>query len=223
MKQNDLENSELLGAPQIEQTEILALLGRGGMATVFKARQILLERTVAIKVLSLAQKQSESGMKRFQREAKLSSSLDPPNIAKTLGFGLSKSMQPYLVMEYFEGYSLAEEIERRALCKKLPFEGQSALDTMVQHVRAALPSASEFAKVSDVPIKLASLILRGLEKDPANRPQSARVFAQDLNNVLHDITLDRSPHLKGTVKSSATLRKSFLIALVFCLASLGGF
>jgi serine/threonine protein kinase len=101
-----------IAPPQIESVEILELLGKGGMSLVYKARQKQLDRLVAVKVLSRSAVRGEEGIKRFQNEARLTSALEHPNIVKTISFGVSKDEQPYLVMEYLEGLSLADEMKK---------------------------------------------------------------------------------------------------------------
>ncbi|MBX9725616.1 MAG: hypothetical protein K2X81_29735, partial [Candidatus Obscuribacterales bacterium] len=65
----------IIDLPQVEQIEILELLGRGGSADVYKARQLNLDRIVALKVLSKDLAQGDDALKRFQREAQMSASL----------------------------------------------------------------------------------------------------------------------------------------------------
>ncbi len=93
-----------------ERLEILEEIGRGGMATVYKARQRNLDRLVAVKVLALG---SDDGfVERFRREARTAASLDHPSIVKTYECGESEGTH-YIVQEYVEGESLAERIRRR--------------------------------------------------------------------------------------------------------------
>lgn len=96
--------------PIIEGIEIIDLLGKGGMSLVYKAKQTTLERLVAVKVL--AKISDDDRIKRFSQEAKLTSSLNHPNIVKTISFGISQDHQPYLVMEYLDGHSLADELKQ---------------------------------------------------------------------------------------------------------------
>lgn len=103
----------LIDAPQIQNIEILELLGHGGMSVVFKARQKDLDRAVAVKVLSNTALNGEDGIRRFRQEARLTSALDHPNIIKILSFGISSKGQPYLVMEYVSGHSLSEELKEK--------------------------------------------------------------------------------------------------------------
>jgi serine/threonine protein kinase len=97
--------------PEIEGLEIVELLGQGGMSLVYKARQKELDRLVAVKVLSATAISGEEGIKRFHKEARLTSNLDHPHIVKTYSFGVSAEGQPYLVMEYLEGRSLAAQLK----------------------------------------------------------------------------------------------------------------
>lgn len=107
----------LAGAPKIDQIEILSLIGQGGMSCVFKGRQTTLDRIVAVKLLKLSNANSDSSIKRFQQEAKITSLLDHPNIARTLTYGISQDGQPYLVMEYLQGSTLSQELEKTPVLK----------------------------------------------------------------------------------------------------------
>ncbi len=99
-------------APDIENIEYLALIGEGGMSRVYKARQKLLDRIVAVKILSHFQIAECKDFERFQQEAKYASKIHHPNIAKTISFGVTEAGQPYLIMEFVEGISLAEELNQ---------------------------------------------------------------------------------------------------------------
>ena len=120
---NDRESpNNIAAAPEIESIEIIELLGQGGMSLVYKARQKELDRIVAVKVLSKLAVRGEDGIKRFQKEAKLTSTLDHPNIVKTISFGVSNDGQPYLVMEYLEGLSLADDLKQNGRLKLQKFK-----------------------------------------------------------------------------------------------------
>jgi eukaryotic-like serine/threonine-protein kinase len=83
-----------------------ALLGAGGMGQVYRARDRVLERTVAVKVLSAASDQDLEPVARFGREARAAAALNHPNIVAVFDSGADGDVQ-YLVMEYVEGQSLA--------------------------------------------------------------------------------------------------------------------
>src|SRR5215813_10425683 len=94
--------------------EVLAPLGAGGMGEVYKARDTLLERTVAIKVLPTQLSSSEEMRQRFEREAKAISQLSHPHICALYDVG-SQDGTEYLVMEYLEGETLAMRLLKGVL------------------------------------------------------------------------------------------------------------
>src|SRR6478672_7895806 len=84
--------------------EILALIGKGGMGEVWRARDTTLKRDVALKVLPEAFAANPDRMARFQREAEVLASLNHPNIAHIYGVAESSNARA-LVMELVEGES----------------------------------------------------------------------------------------------------------------------
>ena len=92
------------------QYRILRLLGRGGMGAVYLARDLTLEREVAIKVVMPAS-DAANVYDRFRREAKTAAQLSHPNIVPLHAFGNVEGM-PYFVMGYVRGESLAERLRR---------------------------------------------------------------------------------------------------------------
>jgi serine/threonine protein kinase/Tol biopolymer transport system component len=94
--------------------EIVAPIGAGGMGEVYKARDTRLERTVAIKILNSKLVASPEVKARFEREAKVISQLQHPNICVLHDIG-SESGTDYLVMEFLEGESLAERLKKGPL------------------------------------------------------------------------------------------------------------
>jgi tRNA A-37 threonylcarbamoyl transferase component Bud32 len=96
--------------------EILRLIGEGGMGAVYEARHVSIGKRVALKVLSKDLVKDEEAIKRFQREAQIAGSLGHVNICEVMDFGVDENGAPFLVMEFLEGYSLAEII---ALEKRL--------------------------------------------------------------------------------------------------------
>lgn len=86
-------------------------LSSGGMGVIFRARDVILDKHVAIKLL-MADALTPHAVIRFQREAKAASRFQHPNIMGVLDFGLTEEHEPYLVMEYVEGVSLADALSR---------------------------------------------------------------------------------------------------------------
>ena len=93
-----------------ERYEILEILGEGGMAFVYKARDTQLERFVAIKTLKPNYVNQETFVDRFKREAKTAANLNHPNIVQIFDWGIEE--EPYFVMEYIEGNTLTSIIAK---------------------------------------------------------------------------------------------------------------
>ncbi|HEV2399746.1 MAG TPA: protein kinase [Candidatus Sulfotelmatobacter sp.] len=94
--------------------EIVAPLGAGGMGEVYRARDTRLDRTVAIKILPPHFADDATRRQRFEREAKVVSSLNHPNICTLHDIGQQDGVD-FIVMEFLEGESLAERLQQGAL------------------------------------------------------------------------------------------------------------
>ncbi|MCY2932250.1 MAG: protein kinase [Planctomycetota bacterium] len=95
---------------QLPGYQILAKLGAGAMATVFKARQISLDRPVAIKVLPRLLSENQDYVERFYKEGKAAAKLNHPNIVQAIDVGEAGGYH-YFVMEYVEGHTLWDELQ----------------------------------------------------------------------------------------------------------------
>ena len=89
-------------------------LGRGGMATVYLARDRALDRPVAMKVLADEFTHDAVYRDRFLREARLAAGLVHPNVVQVYDVG-EDERGPFIVMEYVEGETLASELQRRGV------------------------------------------------------------------------------------------------------------
>ncbi len=122
--------------------EIEAVLGSGGVGTVYKAQEKELNRTVAIKLLHIwASSLGElDSLQRFKREAKVLCQLLHPNILRVYRFGMTENDLPFLVMEYVNGESL-----RSLLDKNGPIEYQKVIKIALK-----LASALEHAHANGI-------------------------------------------------------------------------
>ena len=109
-----------------DRYEILKLIGEGGMANVYLARDTILDRKVAVKILRGDLADDEKFVRRFQREAISASSLSHPNIVEIYDVGEDDG-NFYIVMEYIEGKTLKQLIKKRGVLS-LP----ETIDIMMQ-------------------------------------------------------------------------------------------
>ncbi len=123
--------SEFIGQT-IGQYKIIALLGEGGMATVYRAQQPTMRREVAIKIIESRLARNPEFVRRFEREAQTVASLNHPHILKVFDSGQQDDLL-YLVMELQSGGSLSQLIRTQgrlpsARIAKLTEQIASALD-----------------------------------------------------------------------------------------------
>ena len=118
-------------APQlIGDYEIIGLLGPGGQGMTYLARQLSLDRRVALKVILPEFSRNEDYIKRFEREAKVAAMMNHENIAAAYDVGEAAG-QHYFVMEYVEGKTIGELIEETG-----PLPEEQAVSIVVQTCRA---------------------------------------------------------------------------------------
>ncbi len=113
---------------RIDGYEVLGLLGAGGMGEVYRARDPVLKREVAIKVLPTAVAKDAARLQRFEQEARAAAALNHPNILVIYRFG-SYDGAPYLASELLDGATLRQQLERG------PMPAQKEIDIGVQIAR----------------------------------------------------------------------------------------
>jgi len=123
------------------------------MGVVYRARDALLDKLVAVKVMIHGA--DAAAQARFQREAQMASRLNHPGIVQVLDFGITDGDCPFMVMEYIDGRTLAEFIEERgrlSLPESLPVFGQ--IEALAHaHGQGVLgyPTVIDFGFVSSLP------------------------------------------------------------------------
>src|SRR6185503_19128264 len=127
----------LLGQTLASKYLIEKLIKRGGMGSVYLGKHILMDKTVAIKVLRPSLAMDDDVVRRFSREAKAASRISHPHAVSVTDFGESENGVVFLVMEYLDGQTLKEIIKS---------EGQMGLNRAVEIIRqvsGALDAAHE--------------------------------------------------------------------------------
>ena len=107
---NKAEAADPKTLPQIPGFDILAVLGRGGMGVVYKARQHQLDRLVALKMILTTSHAGEAALVRFRTEAEAIARLQHPNIVQVFAIGEHEE-KPYILFEFCPGGSLAQKIK----------------------------------------------------------------------------------------------------------------
>src|SRR5450755_4425586 len=118
--------------------EVKRILDRGGMGIVFEAEQMRLSRKVAVKVLPGHLARDPQALLRFQREAEIVSLLQHPNVVQIVDFDTTEQGEPYIVMEFLPGESLAARLARDG---KMTLEFAVRIATQVASGLAAVHAA----------------------------------------------------------------------------------
>jgi tRNA A-37 threonylcarbamoyl transferase component Bud32 len=108
--------SALLGTLLSDRYRLEARIGSGGMSTVYRAQDTVLERPVAIKLMNREVAADSAQLERFKREARAVAQLSHPHIVTVIDYGEDEN-RPYIVLEYVGGETLKQRIRR---CGRLP-------------------------------------------------------------------------------------------------------
>lgn len=108
----DIFQDPLIGTVLAGKYEIMSVVGTGGMGVVYKGRQHLMDRIVAIKMLRAQHVSDSMSVKRFQQEGKACCLLNHPHVITIYDFGVSPSGQPFMVMDFLQGVALSDIIKQ---------------------------------------------------------------------------------------------------------------
>jgi serine/threonine protein kinase len=121
---------------QIPGYQLLGKLGKGAMATVYKGRQVSLDRTVAIKVLPKRMSESREFVDRFYQEGRAAARLSHSNIVQAIDVGSTPDGFHYFVMEFIEGKTLYDLMQPAPHGDGRTFSEAEALDIIIQIAEA---------------------------------------------------------------------------------------
>ena len=107
--------------------EILARIGEGGMGVVYKARQVSIDRVIALKMLNPQMAADQQWVQRFYNEAKACSRLQHPNTIRMFDFGQTSDGRLFMTMEFLDGLTL-----RQAIGSQAPMASNRVLKVLIQ-------------------------------------------------------------------------------------------
>lgn len=142
----------LIGKVFADKYLVESVLGKGGMSTVYKAKQTYMERIVALKLLHPQLVSDPTSVQRFSQEAKAAASLSHPNIITVYDFGITSTGEAYLVMDYLVGSSLSSILDMSG-----PIPEAEALDIFRQICRGLVHAHNKGIVHRD--LKPANLVL----------------------------------------------------------------
>ncbi len=159
---------------QIPGYELLEKLGQGSMGTVYKARQLSMDRLVAIKILHPRLAAKHDLISRLDREAHLAAKLSHNNIVQAIDVGVAGSIH-YFVMEYIEGTTIKQELEAGKV-----YTEHEALEIALQvaqalrhaHRRGLIHRDIKPANIILTPERVAKLADLGMARETADEERS---------------------------------------------------
>jgi serine/threonine-protein kinase len=107
-----MASDPLVGKVLADRFEIVARIGEGGTGVVYRAKQLTVDREIAIKVLGAHVSTDPQWVKRFHNEARAAAKLDHPNTVRLIDFGQTKEGLLFIAMELLHGRSLRDELDR---------------------------------------------------------------------------------------------------------------
>ena len=128
--QRALQDLQVLVEQQIPGSQLVQKIGQGSSGTVYKAKQLSMDRLVAIKVLVGRSNAKPEFLERFMREAQLAAKLSHNNVVQAIDVGTAGRLH-YFVMEYIEGITIKEELEKGKV-----YEERAAIDIVLQIAQA---------------------------------------------------------------------------------------
>jgi eukaryotic-like serine/threonine-protein kinase len=171
----------------IDHYRILELVGRGAMGVVYKALDVNLERTVAIKVMSAESRDDPAFVERFRQEARVQGALNHPNVALLFDYFVHDGA-PVAVMEFIDGESLEQLIRRRG-----PIPAHEAIPIFKQALRGVAAAHR------------AGIIHRDL------KPSNLMITKDDIVKVM-DFGIAKRQGVTGATKASTSIGSPLYMA-----------
>lgn len=190
--------------PSFDRFEIVRLLGKGGMGTVYLARDSRLGRPVAIKLLNVDEVATEEQRLRFLREARAAAAVRHQNIATIYEVDETADLTPFIVMEYCEGETLAERIRRRPfdLAEFLSIARQIAAAVAAAHSQGIIHRDIKSANIIIEPAGQAKILDFGLARRTGrDTPNTFESTSSHFFGTLHYLSPEQARGLDADERS----------------------
>ncbi|MCU1350051.1 MAG: serine/threonine protein kinase with repeat [Acidobacteria bacterium] len=188
-----------------DRFEIVRVLGRGGMGTVYLARDQRLGRHVALKVLNPDDLGSDDRRARFLREAKTAAAVRHQNVATIYEVGETGQGVPFLVMEYCDGETLSQRIRRKALdaAEFLSIARQIAAGVTAAHETGIVHRDIKSANVILEPTGVVKILDFGLAKSLQRSATPARIDSSNGHffGTLHYVSPEQARGAQADARS----------------------
>lgn len=198
--------SDLEPAP--DRFEIVRVLGKGGMGTVYLARDPRLGRSVALKILNAEELGADDRRARFLREARTAAAIRHPNVATIYEVDETPDGRPFIVMEYCEGETLAQRLRRRpveageflGIARQIAAGVAAAHETGVVHrdIKTANVMIEPTGTVKILDFGLAKLLQREMS---AEEKKSFESTSEHFFGTLHYLSPEQSRGYPADVRS----------------------
>jgi serine/threonine-protein kinase len=172
----------------VDRFDVVRILGKGGMGTVYLARDQRLDRLVAIKVLHAEDLAAEDRRARFLREARTAAAIRHANVATIYEVGETGEGVPFIVMEYCEGETLSQRMRRRPIeaGEFLSIARQIAAGAAAAHEGGIVHRDLKSANIMIEPTGLVKILDFGLAKTlPTELTKSRESSASRMFGTLH--------------------------------------
>jgi serine/threonine protein kinase len=172
----------------VDRFDVVRILGKGGMGTVYLARDQRLDRLVAIKVLHTVDLAAEDRRARFLREARTAAAIRHANVATIYEVGETAEGVPFIVMEYCEGETLSQRMRRRPIeaGEFLSIARQIASGAAAAHEGGIVHRDLKSANIMIEPTGLVKILDFGLAKIlPTEMKHSRESSASRMFGTLH--------------------------------------
>ena len=196
-----IADDALIGRTIADKFQIEALVGRGAMGAVYKARQLALTRKIALKVMRVHGAADAKYATRFKREAKTASLIDHPNLVRVLDFGQEPDGVLYIAMEYLEGRNLLAAIRDEW---PLPIERVVAI---LSQTLSALAVAHE-AGIVHRDLKPDNIMLVRTKDDDGVENETVKVCDFGVAKFVEDAAVESSTpsmHVRTSSSNTTTL------------------